>query len=114
MFIELKPPASFESVLAVRDMFEKYDLYERAIVIAFEPHILYMVRRADERIGTSLIVASWLVSAGCKHYILPQGFCNTVNTLGVTEWLDWTILKASYDSNEDSRIGNYLHRRSTN
>jgi len=95
MFIELKPPASLESVKAVHDMFVKYDLFDRAIVIAFEPHILYMVRRADERIGTSLIVASWLVTAGCKHYILPNGFCNAVTTLGVAEWLDWMILKAS-------------------
>jgi len=95
MFIEIKPPASREIIHAVHQTISKYNLFERAMVISFEPHTLYKMRMLDERIKTSLIVAGWLISAGCAHHIIPTDYCDTLNSFGVVETLDWTILKLS-------------------
>jgi len=95
MFIEIKPPASKEIITSVQQLFAKYDLYERAMVISFEPHTLYKLRKLDEKISTSLIVAGWLISAGCSHHILPQNYCDVLHSFGIVHFLDWAVLKLS-------------------
>eukprot|EP01114_Cavostelium_apophysatum_P024386 TRINITY_DN9532_c0_g1_i1.p1 TRINITY_DN9532_c0_g1~~TRINITY_DN9532_c0_g1_i1.p1 ORF type:complete len:318 (+),score=24.71 TRINITY_DN9532_c0_g1_i1:51-1004(+) len=51
------------------------ELYARTIVISFEPHILYQLRKADQEIATGVVTMSDIASKGCTEGFFPWWFC---------------------------------------
>jgi len=90
----MKPKATSDTIIEIHKMFLKYPtLYDRAIIIAFEPHALYKLRIIDPQVGCALIVADMLISRGCEHKVLPSFFCTTVKSIGIESVLDKAALK---------------------
>ncbi|XP_028395219.1 glycerophosphodiester phosphodiesterase 1-like [Dendronephthya gigantea] len=58
MFIEIKAYRhSVKAALLLKELFRKYDLYEKAIVLSFYPNVVYQVRRADPKI---MVIQNWI------------------------------------------------------
>ncbi|CAB3995962.1 glycerophosphodiester phosphodiesterase 1-like [Paramuricea clavata] len=58
MFIEVKAyQHSVKAALLLKELFKKYNLYEKAVVLSFYPNVVYQVRKADPNI---LVIQNWI------------------------------------------------------
>lgn len=58
MFIEVKAyKDSVKAAQLLKELFQKYNLYEKAIVLSFYPNVIYQVRKADPSI---LVAQNWI------------------------------------------------------
>jgi hypothetical protein len=86
-------------------MFKRYpELYERALVMSFEPNVIVKYRLLDPKIGTLFIFQcltksgtatisfGGLTSFGCKINALPESFCKIASDLNLLQPLDWFTL----------------------
>jgi len=67
LIIEMKVGATDMWVEKIIELYHKHPgLYDRAIVISFEPHTLYKIRSIDPKISTGIITMHDIASLGCR------------------------------------------------
>eukprot|EP01117_Protostelium_nocturnum_P016341 TRINITY_DN6448_c0_g1_i1.p1 TRINITY_DN6448_c0_g1~~TRINITY_DN6448_c0_g1_i1.p1 ORF type:complete len:309 (+),score=80.03 TRINITY_DN6448_c0_g1_i1:60-986(+) len=91
LLMDIQLNATLRTVHKLKKLFRQYAfLHEKAIVISYEPHILYALRTSDPQISTGLIVRNNLFSQACDLDVLPSLLCRYISNQ-VRSWMDLLI-----------------------